>query len=915
MSFYEVYGCAAFGFGDQALQVEGNISEPTFYLADAVLPTHPSGKIRTGEDAEEERIHSGLSWPPEARISRKAFMRRAPIPCVWNGLVEAGDRVARWKVGQGVSFTLNRIIALHIVDLLQNAGFNRQDMAVLAIPDALDEFGQDALLRELKIAGFANIQLLWRPVAAAISWLSEIDQNEKHDLGKSPNEHIVVVYLGPDGVEMTTFGLCREDYDGTEFVIPVRERPTCFPTITGFDWAANAIEAFRKDMDDGAFWQAFTNFPHIWEAISGRRYSKDRIVWSFDDHWSFWNPGEKLREHVFEVSSKPNARLRETLSNSCSLLGTSDADSIEPVGEKLAGYFLSVLKSRSKSRLRGILVTGSLCPPELPSWIFSASNELRSLGVAECSKKPKTDAIWLAHSHNALVDGCAEYGRRLDMGLPTYLDTLPQLAVLVEMGGEHKWIDLLKSETCKGGKPFKPPSIRNKFAIQANTQRLQVFLKKGEVRKRGFFHPEIGNIYDGVTRQTFRDEEILATVQHAGSYEKVLELFPQKESDGGAYARKIASEMFGNPFRRAEFSFPTVPVENMPVNISVEIRPASGLAQITLEPSNADDAIYLRGREIFLDYSTMEETDPPPQPTLGWPDSVKIEVDPDATFSRACRWSIEKYLQANPDDFNILNLVEDVKWALTYSIQNYANYRPINQDGAAGTEEASRLIDMLAKKASIDFPAIGDGLKRKFISRLSWLYAKTPENIRTEVRKNISQGYYNIKWNEGVEAAGRIFINENDLKLLYKEVYKRIRSNHNTPFPIQSYRALWRVLSLREKSPLAMARKQAEAFCEESVKMMRREANTNRYKQRFFQAAGLFLFILRFRQVDRGFLDPDNLSDSGLFKRAIECLRAAEDHFSRSHEPGADRAKELVIGIEKFMRFEGSNDILTSVRP
>ena len=911
MSFNEIYGCAAFGFGDQVVQVEGGQSEPIFYLADAVLPAHPSGKIRTGTNAEEERIHSGLSWPPEARISRKAYIRRAPIPCVWNGLVEAGDRIARWKVGQGVSFTLSRIISIHLVDLLQKAGCNRQDTAVLAIPDALDEFGQEALLRELKISGLENVQLLWRPVAAALSWLSELDQNNAHDLGKSSNEHIIVVYLGPDGMEMATFNLFRKDFNGTEFVIPIRERPRDIHTITGFDWAANIVEAFHLDMDDGAFWQVFTNFPHVWEAISGRRFSSDRDVWSFDDHWTFWEPSEKLRECALDVPAQPNYRLRKILSNSCTLFDLPVEKEQAPVGEKLASHFLSVLKSKPESRLRGIIVAGSLCPPQLPPWIISASNELRSRGISDCSRNPKADTIWLAHSMDALVDGCAEYGRRISMGLPTYLDTLPKLAVLVEQHGEHLWVDLLNAETCEGGRPFKPEPIRGKFAIQANTQQLQVYLKKGGVRKRGNFNPSWTNNYDGTAPATIKDDDFEKRVRRAGSYEKVLEQFPQKESDEGIYARKLASDIFGNPFRRAEFSFPTVPIENMPVDVSVEIRPASGLAQITLDPSNATDVKYLKGREIFLDYSTMEETDLPPLPTLGWPDSVKIEVDPDATFSRACKWRIKKYLTTKPDDIEFLELVEDIKWALTYSIQNSVNLRPIDQDGMTGTKEASQLIDMIAEKASNDFPFVQAGIKRKFLSRMSWLYAKTPGNIREEIRKYISQRFYDIKWNEGVEAAGRIFTDGRDLELLYEKIYERINSNHPTPFPIQSYRALWRILSLRDNGPFAMSRKQAKAFSEESVKMMWREANASRYKQRFFQAARLFLYLLRFREVDRGFLDPDNPSDSELFQRTIKCLRAAEIYFSKSHANGADRARDLVIGIEKFMRFEGNNDILT----
>ena len=908
MSYKKIFGCAAFGLADQVLQVKGKMSAETFFCADAVLPTHPLGTIQTGDLAEKERIDSGLYWPPEARVHLGNFLRRAPISCVWRGLVEAGDRLAQWQVGQGVSFFLSRIISKHVVDLLEKSGCMSRDDVVLAIPDALDEFGQDALLRDLKIYGFKNVQLLWRPVAAALSWLSELGQNA-FDLNPAAKEHIIVVYLGADGVEMNSFQLYRKKSDDGVFVIPVRERPRDISPVTGFDWAANALDAAFPGMDDGAFWQAFTDFPHVWEAMAERSYSEGE-VWSQKDHWTFWNPDETLRNCVLQASASPNTRLRGLLAKSCRLFTVDSAQKEYSAMENLAKLFATTLNSppQPSSRLRGIIVAGPLCPPRLPQWILSAEGKLQAAGITSTSPFPKLDTIWLSHGKNALVDGCAEYGRRLDLKLPTYLDTLPHLSVLVEQRGKHIWVDLLKAETCEGGKPYKPDPIQGKFGIKAGAQHLQVYLKKDNLG---------GRVFPG-TQEKFTEEKMRAEVddkvRRAGTYEEVLKVFANDDGGTGQYARILAKKLFGNPFRRAKFVFPSVPEENMPVNVSVEIRPASGFAQIILHPSKPGDTAFLRGRRIFLDYSTMEETDPPPPPDIGWPELIKIEVDPSAAFLVNNNFQIQNYLQTTPQDILSGAIVDEIKYALTEPTniktnEGFEQLRPIDQDGMAGTEKASQMVDALALKAAKDLPHVKPGDRRKFITIMSWLFAKTPDNMKQGIRQYLSQGYC-FDWNCMIDAAGRAFTTPGDYKIFYSEILKRINSTHTIPFTIQCSRALCRLLSLRENSPLSMTRLQAKAFTGKAVNIMEKEALSDNYKQKFFQAARLFLFLLRFRIVEPDFLDPDNSLDSDLFERTLDCLHKAVGFFSHSSEPGADRAKKIVIGIEKFMRYEGSDGIL-----
>jgi hypothetical protein len=152
-------GVSAFGLKDCVTQAGTGCHELDFYPTSAVLPASPFGRILTGDEAYKDRTHTGLPWPPEARVQVGEPIKRCPISIVWRALVEAGDRMVRWDAGRGVSFSLARILAKHVEGLLKvnplavpfltGTAESESSAVVLAIPNHLDEFGQDILLREL----------------------------------------------------------------------------------------------------------------------------------------------------------------------------------------------------------------------------------------------------------------------------------------------------------------------------------------------------------------------------------------------------------------------------------------------------------------------------------------------------------------------------------------------------------------------------------------------------------------------------------------------------------------------------------------------------------------------------------------------------------------------------------------------
>ena len=188
-------------------------------------------------------------------------------------------------------------------------------------------------------------------------------------------------------------------------------------------------------------------------------------------------------------------------------------------------------------------------------------------------------------------------------------------------------------------------------------------------------------------------------------------------------------------------------------------------------------------------------------------------------------------------------------------------------------------------------------------------YELSPKALKQKMYEYIN-GPYGTDWIHMIEAAGRVFITKQEHIFIYSKIIERIKSRQSIQFPNQCIKALSFLLRLRENSPIAMKRVQAKTFTEEAVKKMEQETNSGNYKNKFFNAARLFLFLLRFRIVDQTFLDPDNPLDSNLFNRTVNCLKSAEKFFSRSDDSDAHRAKKIVIGIEKFMRYKGNDEIL-----
>ena len=868
-----VFGCSGFGLFDAVTRYGSSCNFSGFYLADVVVPKSNLGAMRTGLEAETERVHSGLPWPLEARVSDSQILRRIPVPCAWRALVESEDKSARWKTGSGASFSITKIITAHVKGLINdqaNGCRTEGDEVVLAIPDDLDEFGQDSLLRELNSIGLKNPQLLWRPVAAALAWLDQIQDDLPEDL--AANDHIHVIFLGADSIEFTTLRLRNVYYNENRYTIPLRDRRNRISSLTGFDWAAAIIEKAFGPLDAGAFWQAFTTFPEVWQAISGRVWRKKELprIWSKGDEWTLWHPTEILRDSIWEARENTFNPLRNILGPSYQFVSGDPEIRPESWSDLLRKKLEKMLSRHPNGKLFGIIVCGPLAPPQPPSWLLSAVDKLRNKNpdFKAAYEKPCPGSLWLCHQGDEPISkGAAVYGHRIKRSLPTYRDTLQPLSILAAEKYERKWFPLVDSTECEGGRIYTN-KVSEKFNLRQESTVLDVYLQKG------------------LTTGELNDLEV-----------------------------EGENRTKGQKYKKTSFTFPSAPLEDKVLDISVTMKPASGLAQVEIIPK---EKAFLRGRRVFLDYSRMRETNALPEIKRGWPDIVNIRVFPDDRRILRDRYVIKKFLEdpAHSDSYKDLLLDLRQIFSASQRIQignNRFNFKTIDQYGKVATPEGQEIINQLKIKLEQDFMLLkSDHPYPAYVEQLyitaSWLFEETPISIVNELKKLLQMKREYVKnWHRVIEATGRVFKNIDGFKLLFMAIVNRVRfpGINEMLFPLQSAKAVWLVLMYRHNGHLGLDRSTAVELLNQAVTMMEAEVAARRFLTRYFQGIKLFFYLLRFRLKDHSFMNPENKEDADLFSRTIKCLNAGKTNIA-----ARNKANKLLEDIESFIYFEGAGDII-----
>lgn len=935
-------GISGFGLHDHlSVKQDRRDFYQDFFLADAVLPLSPLGKIRTGQEAEDERIHTGLNWPPEARLDPDKFIRRAPIPLVWRALVEAGDSPAYWKTAKQ-SFPLVKILTAHLNNLAEEGEVKNPDVCpVVAIPNHLDEYGQEALLREL--GGQRNPILVWRPVAAALAWLEEVQ--DQIDWKAVDPGYLLVIYLGPDALEMTAFSLKQKVHDHRPFLLPVRKRPGPLFPFTGFHWAGQVIEELCGQNDPAAWWQVFTNFPEVWQVLAGFDWNREELprIMTQGQTWVPWQPGGDLPQQVQQLAIRPSLILGQIIATSCKLNELSGKDSGQTWAGLLEIELRRVISQHPDDRLRGVILCGSLAPRELPQWLINGltGGARQMISLDGDLIKPQPGRLW-----NPVIDpiapGAAIYKDRLDQGLPTYLDTLPQLAILAQRQGRRTWIHLTDDTTTPGGEEYNR-KISGQFQLKGNNRYLPVYLIKddeGAIDTAGAEDPTepIDLPASGVAPCKAR--VIRALVRHLQSPKAVkskkYSLIKYSEIFGYEYALRVAGLMFepvrelpqetepeknGGRYRKAEFDFPAAPDQDTLLDLDIRMKPASGLARIEMRPHQDK---FLMGRRVRMNYDSMRRTSHLPPQGRGWPGIRELPVCPeDGLLKEAMEeFSVKAFFQQGPDENGFINTADYVRDYLLKRTENRRSVAgieieklySIDQNGRACTDLGNKLIKDIAAKFNVHFIwAVEKGRTKiadKLMTRAAWLWLRTPAAVVDYTRDILATHKYGTRWNYAVEAASRCFGGQENIRFLLDKIARRAE-NHEVmePFPINAARAIYRVLAFRPNGESSMSVGQARFFAGKALERLMKDQDENHFKGRYFENIRLMFFLLRCRRTNPDCFDPNDEFSIKPFIAAKESLKVARKSrfILNAHRRAVDN---IIEGIDQFLHYQGSETII-----
>ncbi|MGA2401922.1 MAG: hypothetical protein ABSG91_09465 [Syntrophobacteraceae bacterium] len=868
--------------------------------------------------------------------------------------------MARWNAGRGVSFSLARILAAHIKSLMtDNIGgvpFPEQIagplVPVVAIPDHLDEFGQELLLRELAALGYSETMLVWRPVATALSWLDKVEGDFPTRMGV--NDHIHCIYLGPDSFEFTTFRLKVQEHKNQYYVLPIRERPTCGPPFTGMDWAGNLIEEHFQGIDEGAFWQAFIEFPEIWQALAGQEWTSTELPrpWSCNGKWTLWNPKPDLCQRIYNIQSISCSPLRRIVEKSCAISFLYDSRS-GTIEEMLSGEVRRMGALYPGARLRGMIIYGSLAPKAIPPWLSGGLELLktRGLDVEGDLSEPQAGRLWLsAKCNDPVAEGAAIYGQRTMNKIPSYLDTMPQISILAQERGRFTWVPLLKAQEVFGGEEHKD-RIERGFQLDAGKRNLHVYLYKGPVEEAPLENtdtfapqaqdPPIGNISPCQARL------LREVVRRLGSLQavKTRSFFRAEETPGARYGRAFAEAIFSvkrngerkvkdepieeipwTPLRRAVFDFPSPPESNTTLDIEVRIRPASGLAKIEILPQ---DALFLRGDRVLLNYSNMRFASSLPKRMRGWPRIEEIATDPeDRVLSSRAYWvnTFERTPPTARDYMQVLDSVHNrviTGKARTDFAGLILYLGSIDKDGQACNINGQEIISRIAQKIDSDYQILSAASYKppvrkqisKIIARAGWLYCAAPPNLLDGIRRILHDGHLSWGWRAAVEAGGRTFANVEDFRLLFKSVARLAGSNRfeDKTFPIHSARSVCRILMLREDGEKGLDRDMAQLFANRALQRLFREQKKLKFKSLYFQMLQLLLYLLRYRRSDPLCFDPSITSSIFPFEQAQKSMEFAKGTFPKqSKKP--EQIQKIIEGFDKYLHYEGTEDVISVLR-
>jgi hypothetical protein len=732
---------------------------------------------------------------------------------------------------------------------------------VLAIPDALSEYAQQRLLDALARAGQRQVRFLWNPVALALAWIEA--------LGPSPaigadGDSLLVLNIGPGAVDSTVLRLRKEVANGREYVVPVRAGGQLITTRDGFDLAASrlsyAADTWSIPLDLQAQWHALGR-PETW-MLHTHLPEREPFPWYRDGRWELF-PDQLLKETLVpEVPTQPPVDLERLLIDSGSPERNSQES--ETWGELLTKLIDDALEGDA-GELRGAVVAGAGFGSGSSRWNRIVKDLLPELDGPVDERPPRPDEIWaVGDAADVVARGACLFGQRVQQGLPTYFDTLPEFEVYAATDAGGSWEPLVRQTEIAGGGIYQD-SISGEFALAMNEDELEAYLR----------------LHDGSRA----------------------------------------------PIKRTRFFFPRAPSRQMPLDVRVEVRPAGGLAVVEMVPEDrgflGGVQVYLDYDEME-EVDSVPEVALSYPPTRA---PHEADPTDEILFESYLKSAIDDFLRCRFGTSDYERTLKRLQGRLSSATLRDApggrgkvQVRIVDVNGVASTRRSRELVERLREKLGEGFnQALADrrssksrAIRERLLVAGAWLFGAVPEPVHDYVVQELTKRA--VRRNV-INAAGRILQSEDEFRVFFRAMEKAAepREREERWFTIDW---LWSAKRLLSSHDIA-----AQSLEHDVVAQIYRYLFDDlqswiegRRVNGFGATLNLLFYLFRYRAVERNFLSPSSTADADVRQALVDAVDQASRRLKgRSTFLFGGRretALEVLAGLKDFLDFRGSMKII-----
>ncbi len=415
-----------------------------------LLPRFPGEPARLDLGEKPHPRGTGLSWPLESIVDLEHGAGRLPIGLVME-TIESGDFV-EWMEADTHRYRVSECLAESLAQIVGAASSSSE--LVYVIPNSWGTRLQQGMIDAFRRYDL-KCKLLWRPIAAALEWLDRFGDNltNYEKVKYTTAGSLLSVYIGYEHLEITELDLVVYEHEDRQFsLVPGRGRPSKLERLPSFGYRQRL-----KYLDS-----------EYERTISSQSTELERFSWNWNRLWC------TPLLSAARGSVLKNEPIRRSVDCKTDRV-IFPLSQLEPLD---LYQRLRPLSSRLHGEYTGIVVSGSLA-----NLAFDESSRVWDWVIR--ALRVESESI-LVEGMNCelglLAKGACRFAELLEAKLPTYLDTLPQLEMVISESGEPKWIELLDpaEKWVDGGRVWQRSQQIQNLAIAPNSTELKLAIAHEE---------------------------------------------------------------------------------------------------------------------------------------------------------------------------------------------------------------------------------------------------------------------------------------------------------------------------------------------------------------------------------------------------------------------------------------------------